>query len=209
MVETAIPVRSAMSAYRKPAACNSAMRLGQDFISTDPTSFRNQCQRLAVTDIRYNSEMETIGDRIRKERTAQGLARKDLAKDAGVSYTALSDLELGNSANTTALHRIATRLGKSVTYLETGKDDRIGGSESAVDTELQSLRYAVASLASVMIIHRPIEAMDAARAIRRKVPARFQRQGFLHELLAVLEIAALPAQAQDVPKKRSAKRAVP
>lgn len=64
--------------------------------------------------------METIGERIRRLRTAAGLARKDLAKRAGLSYTGLSDLESGKAKSTTKLHHFAAILGVDVNYLETG-----------------------------------------------------------------------------------------
>ena len=68
--------------------------------------------------------MTTIGDRIRAEREAQGITRPDLARSAGISPTTLSDLELGRSKSTTALHKIAVRLGVSVNWLETGRGNR-------------------------------------------------------------------------------------
>jgi transcriptional regulator with XRE-family HTH domain len=65
--------------------------------------------------------METIGDRIRRIREAQGIQRKDLAADAGISYSGLSDLEAGKARSSTKLHRIAALLGVDTAYLETGK----------------------------------------------------------------------------------------
>lgn len=65
--------------------------------------------------------METIGDRIRAERKAQGIERGDLAKSAGIAYTTLADLENGRSKSTTALHKVAKRLGVRPEWLETGK----------------------------------------------------------------------------------------
>lgn len=57
------------------------------------------------------------------------------------------------------------------------------------ENDVDSLRIAVATLAAVMVRHRPTEAQDAAKAIRKAVPAKFQEVGFLHELLGVLELA--------------------
>lgn len=65
--------------------------------------------------------METIGDRVRRLRQAQGIARKDLARDAGMSYSGLSDLESGKAKTTTRLHHLSAALGVDVNYLETGK----------------------------------------------------------------------------------------
>ncbi|TPD71478.1 helix-turn-helix transcriptional regulator [Stenotrophomonas maltophilia] len=72
--------------------------------------------------------METIGSRIRAEREAQGISRNELAKFAGIASTTLSNLELGLSKSSTALHKIAARLGVHTDWLETGK-----GSKAAED----------------------------------------------------------------------------
>ncbi|MBD9368835.1 helix-turn-helix transcriptional regulator [Xanthomonas sp. XNM01] len=65
--------------------------------------------------------METIGQRVRAEREARGDSRAKLATAAGISATALSDLELGYSQSSLSLHRIAAALGVRTTWLETGK----------------------------------------------------------------------------------------
>lgn len=70
---------------------------------------------------RCNGGMQTIGARIRQTREAQGLARKDLARAVGMSYTGLADLESGKAKSTTKLHRIASVLRVDATFLETGR----------------------------------------------------------------------------------------
>lgn len=65
--------------------------------------------------------METIGTRIRAEREARGISRGELAKFAGIAPTTLSNLELGLSKSSTALHKIAARLGVHADWLETGR----------------------------------------------------------------------------------------
>lgn len=67
--------------------------------------------------------MKKIGERVRELREELGVERKELARRAGMSYTALSDLELGKTANTTKLRKLAEALGADVDYLETGKGD--------------------------------------------------------------------------------------
>lgn len=37
--------------------------------------------------------METIGDRVKREREAQGLERKDLAAKTGIGYSTIAELE--------------------------------------------------------------------------------------------------------------------
>lgn len=61
---------------------------------------------------------------MRQEREALGISRKVLANAAGIAITTLSDLELGESQTTTALHRIARRLGVRTEWLETGKGSK-------------------------------------------------------------------------------------
>lgn len=89
-----------------------------------------------------------IGSRIRAERERQNISRTALAKAAGIGVSTLSDLELGYSSTTTALHRIAKHLGVRVEYLETGSGSprlnesslmRMGEQNSPSDRDLQSL----------------------------------------------------------------------
>lgn len=56
-----------------------------------------------------------------------------------------------------------------------------------LENDVDSLRYAMASLIAVMAVHRPAEGADVAKAIRKHVPARFVKQGFLPELLKALD----------------------
>jgi len=65
--------------------------------------------------------MNTLGMRIRAEREAQNISRKELAKAAGIKPTTLSDLELGLSKSSGALYKIARRLGVLPEWLETGR----------------------------------------------------------------------------------------
>jgi phage repressor protein C with HTH and peptisase S24 domain len=78
--------------------------------------------------------MKTIGQRIRQEREAQGITRPVLAAYAKIGSTTLSDLELGRSRSTTALHKIAERLGLNPNWLETGKGQK-HASQSATDQD--------------------------------------------------------------------------
>lgn len=56
-----------------------------------------------------------------------------------------------------------------------------------LENDIDSLRFAMAALVSTMTIHRPAEAADVAKTIRKKVPQKFVRQGYLHELLQALD----------------------
>lgn len=82
--------------------------------------------------------MDTIGNRIRAERESQNVTRSDLAKSAGIATTTLSDLELGLSKSTTALHKIAKRLGVRAEWLETGKGTK-NGETGDTDSEYEDV----------------------------------------------------------------------
>lgn len=68
---------------------------------------------------------ETIGARVRKVREELEISRADLARSAGIAVSTLSDLELGESKSSTALHRIAARLAVDPNWLETGRGVRV------------------------------------------------------------------------------------
>jgi transcriptional regulator with XRE-family HTH domain len=68
-----------------------------------------------------NGAMGSIGQRIRAERKAAGLTIKEFAAKVGLATSTLTELELGESASTTKLHRIAEELHVSVSWLETGR----------------------------------------------------------------------------------------
>lgn len=62
--------------------------------------------------------------------------------------------------------------------------------EQVDEAELQSLKVAISLLSSVMAVHRPIEAKDAASAIRTapNIPPRLLKKGsFLQELIRTLD----------------------
>ncbi len=65
--------------------------------------------------------METIGTRLRKERSQQNISRTSLAQMTGVGYSTLAELERGGMQTSTKLRVIADALGVSLRWLETGK----------------------------------------------------------------------------------------
>lgn len=68
--------------------------------------------------------METIGSRVRREREAQGIDRKELVRLTGVGYSTLAELENGGMKTTTKLRLIADALHVSLGWLETGKGEK-------------------------------------------------------------------------------------
>lgn len=61
-----------------------------------------------------------------------------------------------------------------------------------LENDIDSLRFALAAMVSAMTVHRPAEAADVARSIRKHVPAKFVQQGYLRELLQALDKGAQP-----------------
>lgn len=59
-----------------------------------------------------------------------------------------------------------------------------------LENDIDSLRYALGALVTVMTVHRPAEGEAVAKALRRNVPQKFVKQGYIAELLAVLERGA-------------------
>ena len=110
-----MPVRDQRRAYSSEILSAHVLMAGTVRNSVTP------CQRHPVTEFRSNPPMTTIGQRIRQEREDQGISRPALAAYAKIGATTLSDLELGRSKSTTALHKIAQRLGLNPNWLETGK----------------------------------------------------------------------------------------
>ncbi|MDQ7996094.1 MAG: helix-turn-helix transcriptional regulator [Luteibacter sp.] len=58
-----------------------------------------------------------------------------------------------------------------------------------LENDVDSLRYALGALVTVMTVHRPAEGAAVAKAIRKHVPVKFVKQGYVAELLGVLDKA--------------------
>ena len=84
---------------------------------------------------------ETIGQRVRAVRESKKISRARLAAQAGISSTALSDLELGYSQTSLKLHRIAAALGVETSWLETGR----GVQQALNEPSMQYIATAVAT----------------------------------------------------------------
>lgn len=76
---------------------------------------------------------DDIGKRIRDLRNKLNRSRKDVAEAAGISYTALADIENGRQKSSTKLHEIAKALGTTPEYLERGEEaDRVARFDPAL-----------------------------------------------------------------------------
>ena len=163
-----MPISSANAFSVQSRESAASIISGQVLMGSYPTAFRNGCQRPSVTPLRFNGGMDTIGERIRSERDSQGISRADLARAAGLSYTALADLERGATKSTPKLHRIAAKLGVNVQWLETEKGPKSVG--SGTDHRLGTLGEAPAPLAELWI------ALDlTARALAESRPDAGQK----------------------------------
>jgi transcriptional regulator with XRE-family HTH domain len=69
------------------------------------------------------SLQQAIGDRLREARLRAGLSQRELS-EPGVSYAYISRIEAGvRSPSVKVLRKLAPKLGVSVSWLETGRDD--------------------------------------------------------------------------------------
>lgn len=101
--------------------------------------------------------MKTIGERIREERETQGISRAELAAFAGLAKTTLSDLEAGASKSSSALHKIAERLGVATRWLETGQ----GAKHRVAEPQSQYARLDFERVgAAVQVLREYLELMD-------------------------------------------------
>ncbi len=106
--------------------------------------------------------MTTIGQRVRAEREAKGWTRVVLSGLAGISPTALSDLELGYTQKGLSIHRIADALGATVTWLETGRGKKLTADQS------QAARYDDATMAqAVELLYLMADARPEDKRFRR------------------------------------------
>lgn len=69
-----------------------------------------------------------------------------------------------------------------------------------LQNDVHSLRIVLSVMATVMLSHRPAEGAAVARALKKHVPAKFARQGFVAELLQTLERAESAGAAESAPQ---------
>lgn len=105
---------------------------------------------------------ETIGQRLRRLRHERGLSQRELASP-GVSYAYISRIEAGARwPSVKALRKLATKLGVSADYLETGSEIR--------DTDERELRVAHAEL-ELRLAESPGAAEEELRRLRDEAVA--------------------------------------
>jgi transcriptional regulator with XRE-family HTH domain len=120
-----------------------------------------------------DSTAESVGARLKRLRLEQGLSQRDLSSQ-GVSYAYISRIEAGaRTPSVKALRKLASKLGVSAEYLETGSelrevDDRsIRLAEAELEVRLgRDLSAAERKLEG--ILDAAIEAGDASAAARAR-----------------------------------------
>lgn len=126
--------------------------------------------------------METIGSRVRSEREAQHIDRKELARLTGIGYSTLAELERGGMQTSTKLRVIADALGVSLRWLETGKGDKAAPAHSLDDDYTDVTGYSQA----VGLGAAGAEAVEYAETHSLKFKkSSLRRRGILNHPLAV------------------------
>jgi transcriptional regulator with XRE-family HTH domain len=121
---------------------------------------------------------ETIGQRLKRLRLERGLSQRELAAP-GVSYAYISRIEAGTrQPSVKALRKLATKLGISADYLETGSD-----LDSADARELR-----LADLELALRLGEPADA-DALREIVAEAGAAGDRSSVLRARSALAAVA--------------------
>ena len=125
--------------------------------------------------------MATVGDRVRAERLAQGLDRKELCQRTGIGYSTLAELENGGMKTTTKTRVLAEALGVNLTWLETGKGAKADASPRETDwSDVRGYSQAVG-------LGSGAEAQDYAETHKLKFRASsLSRKGLRPDGLAVM-----------------------
>lgn len=138
--------------------------------------------------------------------TAKGLKNVDVANHVGVTAGAVSHWVTGGrpvpvekvslvaefvgikpEVISNRYQAIATQI---VPLEDVRKDIPTDLAINRLENGLDAMRLAVGILAGVMVRHRPVEAADAARTIRKQLSGKYLNQGFVKELLEVLDASA-------------------
>src|SRR3989441_2783417 len=132
-----------------------------------------------------DSAFETVGERLRRLRSAKGLSQRELASP-GVSYAYISRIEAGaRTPSVKALRQLASKLGVSVEQLETGKPTPVEQGVELAELEFgsltaQELRAAQAAADETARDGAPHAAGHVLEQRRKAEVARLRKR--LHEL---------------------------
>ena len=153
--------------------------------------------------------METIGQRLKRLRLERGLSQRELGSP-GVSYAYISRIEAGTrQPSVKALRRLATKLGVSPEYLETGSAlDPVESRELRLaDVELRFRLEPSAETESIAraVLQEALDAADAPNVARAQIALGFSafQRGDYAATIDLLEAAVRfgkpsPADGVDV-----------
>ncbi len=180
------PISVPISSNVIPLRRRSAMREAQVFM---PPSLRNPvipCQRHSVTAFRDNLGMKdpalnqsliAVGDRIKHWTKVRGKRRSEVARESGVAYSTLADIENGRQKSSTQITEIARVLRLNPHYLATGEGDPenilaspppAGPGIDYADLLPTSVLDSMTPTEIELVRHRFLEAAKAVIALRAK-----------------------------------------
>lgn len=120
----------------------------------------------------------SIGSRIKEARKQAKLSQSALAQKVGMSQSALSELETGESSGTTLLASLAAALGVNALWLETGKGPALGTHLSVVPTATPPDEPAFASDSPFIEDAMPVSVGDEPNLVPVRMVTLKLRAGF-------------------------------
>lgn len=142
-----------------------------------------------------------LGQAISRLRVRSKITQTELSKRADMDQGAISRIERGvQDVTTRTIGALANGLGIKVSDIwaeAEGKQtsaslagDPAGKRKKPMvewDDEISALRLALSAMIEASVVHRPIEALAIAEAIRKSAPIRFLEGGYVNDLLLKLE----------------------
>ena len=134
---------------------------------------------------------EALGRAIKVVRTEQGVERRELAENAGISYSYLAEIENGNKPpSSQVLMAISEALGLRPSELHAAADslpDRTMGETRSSLRQANVAASAERSWAGQTVQHRMAMEPQPEALFEAPPPTSDDRQAILHELMRMLE----------------------
>lgn len=167
---------------------------------------------------------EELASRIREAIAALGLSKQEVAERTGVSKQAITGWLKNGRISKKSISQLSSMTGKPVEFFmfrdwqpalkkpaRTASERlTIEGSDEEADPRLQliraqnsiqSLRYIVGAMATMMASLRPAEGAAVAALIRSQVPPEYVEGGFGKELLQAIDAAVRVSTEQPVARR--------
>lgn len=81
-------------------------------------------QQHSVCDLNHNPDMETLAERLKREREQAGLTQTQLGQRAGCGQSLIGNLETGGQKSSAKIPQIAAALGINALYLSSARGPR-------------------------------------------------------------------------------------